>query len=390
MKSIDKCLAKVGYLALLMPIFIVLILVVLHGLYLFNAWMFPLIPVSIFCIFVGICCLIGAWSFRVVRLHSLGINKRNESRAIRSRWRYRWSWAVGLFLLSINLPAYIAAYYMTHVRLPGQFRLGLPKPTNSIDPLDRGLPYTTVNIPINASEWLEVWKIESQMSDSKGTVVLFPGNLGTKSSQLLGPAQSFISLGYDAILVDFQGVGGSSGNTVTIGIQEAEDVAVVFNYLKEKNRKQGNLDSPIIFYGVSMGSAAILRSISMHQVSPDAIILELPFLRLIDAVRVRLQYHKIPTILVTELLIFWGGVQHGFNGFGHNPLDFARGVDCPVLLLHGQQDKWVTTEQMETLIQTFPGSKKQLVVSPDAGHQQLIGVNRQLWDLTVHKFLSSL
>ena len=136
-----------------------------------------------------------------------------------------------------------------------------------------------------------------------------------------------------------------------------------------------------------MGSSAILRAISHHRIAPDAIILELPFTHLIEAIRSRLRHHKIPTLPTAELLIFWAGIQHGFNGFSHNPINFAKDVDCPTLVIHGAQDKWTSIDKIQALIQNI-SSSKQLVVSPDAGHHQLIGVDRQLWLLTVKNFLS--
>ena len=37
-------------------------------------------------------------------------------------------------------------------------------------------------------------------------------------------------------------------------------------------------------------------------------------------------------------LVFWGGVQCGYSGFAHNPVEYARDCSCPILLLHGEKD----------------------------------------------------
>ncbi len=57
MNTSRKFLFNVGCLALLAPIGITIVLVVLHLSGLINAWIFPIIHVSAFCIFGGICCL---------------------------------------------------------------------------------------------------------------------------------------------------------------------------------------------------------------------------------------------------------------------------------------------------------------------------------------------
>jgi uncharacterized protein len=152
---------------------------------------------------------------------------------------YLWS---TIFFLSVNIVAYIGAHVLTHFIAPGQFGLGLPKPSSSKLPTNLGLEYTTQHIPIDRTEWLETWFIPVKDAASKGTIILFPGNGGSKARQLLEPAKVFHELGYDTLLVDFRGVGGSSGNTNTIGIQEAQDVALSASYTQKTLNIVWNID----------------------------------------------------------------------------------------------------------------------------------------------------
>ncbi|NEZ54422.1 alpha/beta hydrolase [Adonisia turfae] len=376
-----KRLLNVGFLTLLAPVGLTVALVVLHLLGAVNAWVFPLVQVGAFCLFGGTGCIVAA---QVLSRRPVPV-----SRPINHQRRRQLCWGLAILLFSLNFPPYLLAHHMTHVRSPGQIGLGVPKPSHSQTPSDRGVFYGTRTLPIGQSRWLETWEIPAQTAVPRGTVILFPGNLGTKSSQLIPPAQSFASLGFNTVLVDFQGVGGSSGNTVTLGIAEAQDVVTVFNDVKHRNVVQGNGDSPIILYGVSMGTAAILRAIATHNIIPDAIVLELPFIRLIDAVKSRLRHHKIPTDPTATLLIFWASIQHGINGFSHNPINYAKAVECPTLVIHGAQDKWTPVSDIEALVHNIPATK-QLVVSADAGHHQLIGVDRPLWDASVSNFLKAI
>ncbi|HBB32737.1 MAG TPA: alpha/beta hydrolase [Cyanobacteria bacterium UBA8803] len=384
MNASRKFLTITGSLALAILAGIIIILVALHWLGLINAWLFPFKPVIAMLISVSLSCLILAQIRQEPKQQNQKSLKPQRRKKPKRRWPNRLLSLLITLLILFNIPTYFLAYHMTHVRIAGQPGIGIPKPRNSSIPSDRGLPYITHKIPVTQSEWLETWLIPSQTSSSKGTVFLFPGNRGTKGSQLLAPAQSFTSFGYDSLLVDFQGVGGSSGNKTTIGIKEAQDVVTALRY-----SQQLNLKPPFILYGVSMGSAAILRAISVNGIKPDAIILELPFARILDAVKSRLKYYRIPPFIRAELLIFWAGVQHGVNGFTHNPIDFAHDVNCPALVIHGEQDKWTTVAEIKALFQNLK-SPKQLIISPDVGHQQLIGIHRSLWNSTLKKFLNSL
>jgi pimeloyl-ACP methyl ester carboxylesterase len=111
-----------------------------------------------------------------------------------------------------------------------------------------------------------------------------------------------------------------------------------------------------------------------------------PFTRLVDAVGSRLQAISIPTFPLAQLTVLWGSIQHGFNGFAHNPEDYASQVDCPTLILHGKLDKWTTVAQIDRLDRNLRGTK-QLSIFPNAGHNLLVSIDRDRWTQDIEKFL---
>jgi uncharacterized protein len=293
----------------------------------------------------------------------------------------RWlRWGLGV-VLGVNAIAAIAAYGITHYRSPGQMGLGAPKPINSKVPTDVGLNYTTRKISLPHRRWLETWQIPVQNAQPNGTVLLFPGSGSSKSPQLLAPVKAFHTLNYDAIMVDFQGVGGSSGNHKTVGMKESQDVVTVF-----KDAQRLKLQRPIVLYGVSMGSAAILRAIALKKIQPDAVILELPFARFVDTVKSRFHVFKVPDFGLAELLIFWGSVQHGANGFTHNPMTFAKQVRCPTLVMQGERDRWTSVAEVKALVKNLQGPAE-LVVFPKADHQILVTIDKARWYQSVESLL---
>jgi uncharacterized protein len=298
--------------------------------------------------------------------------------------RKRFLQVILAVFLSLNALSYVGAYALTHFSSPGHWGLGLPRPTSSKLPTDIGLEYVTQRISINQTEWLETWFIPAQHHVSSGTVLLFPGNAGSKAKQLLAPTEVFHHLGYDTLLIDFRGVGGSSGNTTTLGVREAKDVALALNYAQGSNFQR-----PFVLYGVSMGSAAILKAVAHEKVNPDAVILELPFARLLDAVKSRLRAIRVPTFPMAEMLVFWGSIQHRFNGFTHNPVIYAKRVKCPALLLHGRLDKWTSAAEINQIFQNLHGSK-QLAIFPNTGHSLLATVDKEYWKRSVDQFLKGI
>lgn len=91
--------------------------------------------------------------------------------------------------------------------------------------------------------------------------------------------------------------------------------------------RRSHFQSPIFLYGVSMGTAAMMKAVAQENIHPDAIILELPFARMLDAVRSRFREIGIPPFPIAELAVFWGGIQHGFNAFSHNPVLYAEKIE---------------------------------------------------------------
>lgn len=295
--------------------------------------------------------------------------------------RYLWQFALAMFLV-LNILAFAGAYLMSHFSAPGQ--LGLQRPMSSKTPGDIGLAYVTQRLPFNTNEWVEAWSIPAAQDKSQGTVLLFPGNGSSKATQLLAPAKVFHDLHYDTLLVDFRGVGGSSGNTTTLGVKEAKDVALAVQYVEGLKFQR-----PVVLYGVSMGSAAILTAIAKENVKPDGIILELPFARSIDAVRSRVRKFHVPTFPLAELIVFWGGLQHGFNGFTHNPVTYASQVQCPTLIMQGSLDQWTSIEEIQEILQNLHGTKE-LLLFPNTGHTLLVTVDKALWQSGVDRFLQGM
>ncbi len=302
-------------------------------------------------------------------------------------------------IVAVNGMAWMHAKSMTHFEESGartarpealSFRdkvqtliigVRIPKPRNINSPKDHGLNYETHQISLSSNQFLETWFVPNQKRE--GMVILFHGYASCKSD-LLAAAVEFHRTGYELLLVDFHGSGGSTGQDTSIGFSEGRDVAQTVEYAK--NQWPGR---KVILYGVSMGSAAILRAIAFEGAKADAIIIENPFDRLVNTVRNRFKAMNVPGFPAAELLVFWGGVQRGYNAFEHNPADYARLVKCPALYMHGEQDPRVTIDQARNVFARLDG-KKQLVIFPGAGHELLATARPEEWRREVIRFLGEL
>jgi uncharacterized protein len=302
-------------------------------------------------------------------------------------------------MVSVNLIAFMQARAMTRFTGGGERTakpewlnffdaasviisgVNVPRPQNTRTPAALDLPFETHRFSSGNGSTLEAWYVPG--NDERLIVVLFHGYAASKST-ILNAARVFHELGYGNLLVDFYGSGGSSGNETTLGVEEARDVAAAVGYVRKTwpNRR-------VVLYGISMGGAAVLRAIAAEKVTADAIILEATFDTLLNTGKSRFHALGLPGSPFTELLIFWGSLQRGFNFFSHNPVDYARSVNSPTLILHGEKDARATLEQAHNLTRSFDG-KARLIVYPDVPHMAIVNARPSEWTRDIHVFLQGI
>jgi alpha-beta hydrolase superfamily lysophospholipase len=300
--------------------------------------------------------------------------------------------------LAVNALAFLHARAMTHFGAGGEptgrpeslsrgeklraliLGVNVPRPRNVATPASVGLEFETRTFPSEGGVELEAWHVPCERS--RGLVLLFHGYASSKSS-LLAVARALHDMGYATFLVDFRGSGGSSGDTTTLGVLEGADVASAAGSARSTGHGE-----PLFLYGISMGSVAILRAIHVHHVRPDAIVLECPFGRLLDTVEARFALMGVPSFPLARLLVFWGGFQHGFDGFAHEPVGYARSVACPALLLQGEDDPTISVAQSREIFERLGGPKTHRTF-PGVGHESILARRPAEWRAAVSSLLAS-
>lgn len=242
---------------------------------------------------------------------------------------------------------------------------------------------TFETITINSNKKLEGWLIKSSKKNQKkikGIVILFHGYRGNKSS-LINYSNEFNQKGYITLLIDFMGSGHSGGNQTTIGFKESENVKSAFEYIQSTYQNK-----EIILFGHSMGAVAIMKSIVDYNLKPDKIIIQCPFGSMKKTVQQRFKAMGIPSFPLAELLIFYGGLQNGFNAFKHQPTAYAKKITVPSLLIYGEQDKRVTRNEIDLIYQNLAGKKEQLILNK-SGHDDYLKESYEEWTKKVDAFI---
>eukprot|EP00611_Tribonema_gayanum_P032873 TRINITY_DN9972_c0_g1_i1.p1 TRINITY_DN9972_c0_g1~~TRINITY_DN9972_c0_g1_i1.p1 ORF type:complete len:314 (-),score=-6.69 TRINITY_DN9972_c0_g1_i1:1-942(-) len=302
-----------------------------------------------------------------------------------TKWLKRIGYTLLVLFLLVNIIAAFHAYKFTHfysnaapVKKPEQmsggeklkaifFGIRYPK-TKVVDSL--GLTHDTVLLKTTDSLQLESWY--AKHDSAKGTILMFHGH-GSSKSGIIAEARKLYDMGYHVMLTDFRAHGNSEGNTTSIGIYESRDVKAVYDYIVAKGEKN------IIIWGISMGAATALKAIDEFGIKPSKLILEMPFGSLHRAVQGRMKTMKLPAEPLSTLLTFWGGLEIGSWAFNHRPDQYAKKVNCPVLLQWGAGDKRVTEDETNTLFSNISSHEKMMIKYLQSGHESLFKKETGKW-----------
>ncbi len=318
-----------------------------------------------------------------------------------SKTKFRLLFVLGIIVAGfalLNILAYRHAYAMMHFSSAGQQTgkpeglslaaklkvllsgVNVPRPVNQHAPAELDAACQALSFGGADGITLSAWYCNR--GPASPLVILFHGYTGEKTS-LIPEAKAFLELGASVLLVDFRGSGGSSENYTTIGVREADDVAAAFQFSHAKLSH-----SATVLFGQSMGAAAILRAIHEAHITPDAIILEAVFDTMLNTVRNRFSTMELPSFPSAQLLVFWGGRQWDFNGFAHNPVEYARSVKCPALFLHGYQDPRATLAEGRRVFMAVSGPKE-FREFKTAGHEAYILLQPAEWRAAVMQPLNA-
>ncbi len=254
------------------------------------------------------------------------------------------------------------------------FGIQNPRPENIRQPQDsfEKVLFTNQNIT------LEGWYLSQD--SAIGEVILFHGYSGEKSA-MLSRAKLLQEIGYNTLLVDFRGSGGSTGTQTTIGYKEASDVVTAVTFLQQRSAK------PMYLLGTSMGAVAIMKAVAEHDLAVSGIILECPFGSLLQTAKNRFENMGLPGFPFAHLLVFWGGVENGFWGFSHTPTEYSKDISIPTLLIYGEKDGRVKQSEIGQIYQNLSGKKK-LLAFPEAGHGNYLEVDAGSWKREIEAFMS--
>lgn len=206
----------------------------------------------------------------------------------------------------------------------------------------------------------------ARSTSPRGTVLLLHGIYGS-SAMMTAHAQQLSEHGYRAVLVDLRGHGQSSGELLSYGAQESQDLRQVIDVLQSRGLAGKHLG----VLGISYGAAT---AVHLAGIDPriSTVVAIAPFASMRGEVP-----HYLQTVLPglqyvvsdeqMNVTVDSAGTLAGFNPDSQQPRDRIRQTQAKVLILHGQDD-WLVPAEQGMLLQQSAASNVELELLPNLGH----------------------
>ncbi len=246
---------------------------------------------------------------------------------------------------------------------------------------------------------LKAWWLPAQ-GTPRATVVIAHGIDHTR--QVMLPRAAFLVRGgYNVLAVDLRGHGESGGQFVSPGLVERRDLLGAVQYVRSRGER-----GPLALLGVSYGAVACLLAAAE---SPEirAVVSDGAFPTGADVFRNVSRHYlhdpgtnrlvrglfataSFPGVVRAIVLVYYvrTGVYVG-PGFV-SVLPAASRIACPVLLISGERDWIVPTEDARRILAALRGNRRSLVTIPDAFHDTTYDTAPELYQETVLRFLDSI
>jgi fermentation-respiration switch protein FrsA (DUF1100 family) len=237
-------------------------------------------------------------------------------------------------------------------------------PDERTSPADYGLGFEEIEFQARDGINLRGWFIPAP--EAKGVVIFCHGHAGSMDPDVKYTPW-FHDAGLSVLMFDFRGHGRSEGNWVSMGTLERMDLQGAIDYVQRRGIK------PVGVLGFSRGGGvAIVRAATDGRIA--AVVSDGGFARLESAlIGWASRLGGVPDWIgrpLARTIKTIAGWRLGINLSEADPIDWIKRIQPrPVLLVHGDQDPYVSVAEIEEMF-AVAGEPKDLWRVEEAEHRR--------------------
>jgi uncharacterized protein len=232
-------------------------------------------------------------------------------------------------------------------------------------PAKHHIAYQNVWLSVNTEKVHGWWLPASDLSP----VLLYLHGNGSNNGDGVDLAAAFHQLGLSVLLIDYRGYG-KSDRIFPNETRVYEDAEAAWNFL---TRKQRIIPQKIFVYGHSLGGAIAIELATKHP-EMAGLIAAGTFTSMKNIVNLNSLLNIFP--------LNWILTQH-FDSIAK-----IKTLQVPVLIIHGTADRVIPLTMGQELYRAAP-TPKQLVIIPQAGHNDLLRVGGKKYFSNLQQFIQT-
>jgi alpha-beta hydrolase superfamily lysophospholipase len=249
------------------------------------------------------------------------------------------------------------------------------------NPGEVGLAFDSISYTGYEGLQLEAYYIPTTKDSALATIIMVHGIRAYKE-YFIRKTPDLAAQGYNIVLVDLRAHGDSEGKFCTFGIKEKHDIKALVDVLASKYNAQN-----IGIWGQSLGGAVALQSLAFDRRLQFGII-ESTFS---NFEKVAHDYIKRMGPFLPEwyrnFMIYRGEQMAGIKAEDGNPMDAAKNVTQPVLLIHGTADNRISFEYAKENFVALKSKKKEFLPIEGALHTNVWQVGGEAYFERIYGFI---
>ncbi|MEX2215410.1 MAG: alpha/beta hydrolase [Phycisphaeraceae bacterium] len=300
-----------------------------------------------------------------------------------------------LFFAAVSIIIAIATMTLVYsLRHPPRLTYGVALAHHlPTEPSELGLQGEECSFVLEDNSRAPGWVIRGQKADGP-TVIISHGWSDSRygsltRAPLLAPHASRI------IVYDLRGHGDHTSPRCTLTALEPEDLLTIMRQVDD--------GSPFVLMGQSMGAGVAIVAgakgeaglgSSGPSLRISGVIVEAAYREMMEPVAGLLRnnhWPAQPTVwLADQHLRFWLGVEHGHHRRvnGHDRAMHAAKLTCPLLVLHGEDDRCSLASSAKAIAEAAP--RGTLVMFPGQGHNNLAIADPERYAAALAEFFAKL
>lgn len=250
-----------------------------------------------------------------------------------------------------------------------------PRTPGTHTPADHKIPYQSLSFTTPGGNCLCAWYLGA--SHDAPVIVILHG-WGASSSLMLPLAVPLYQRGFNILMLDARNHGHSDAEGHSSLPRFAEDLHIAIEYLQSQTKIH---NGQIILMGHSVGAGAVLLEASKRQ-DIAAVVSLSAFAHPDWVMRRQLERYPIPGFILAVILQYIQWII-GTSFASIAPMNTACEIKCPVLLIHGDNDKMVPLSDAHAIQKHCRDKVLPLLLIPDGGHNASSKIQHHIDDVLV-------